>query len=317
MYRIAFLLILTSYLMVSCRQESKPFHPESYTIDYRTKPLTIDGRIDDAAWDEASWSSGFVDIQGVHQDKPLFDTRVKMLWDRHYLYIAAFLEEPDLNASLLERDAIIYRDNDFEVFIDPDDDALNYYEYEVNAYGTVMDLFLDKPYNQGGRADLSWDLRNLQSAVGRQGTLNDPSDRDTSWSVELAIPWSAFTADEEIPPENGDIWRMNFSRVQWAYDTFAGKYVKLDTSEKNWVWSAMGEINMHIPSRWGYVTFNGQPEIADDEVPEYWIWSGYDAGKTDTAWDSTFRMLREAGITGLLLQSGPEGLQKVIPLATT
>ncbi len=57
------------------------------------------------------------------------------------------LGEPAIWGKLTKRDAIIYKDNDFEVFIDPDGDGLNYYELEINALGTIMDLFLKKPYN--------------------------------------------------------------------------------------------------------------------------------------------------------------------------
>lgn len=42
--------------------------------------------------------------------------------------------------------SIIYQDNDFEVFLDPDGDNLMYYEVEVNAAGQVWDLLLVKPY---------------------------------------------------------------------------------------------------------------------------------------------------------------------------
>ena len=44
---------------------------------------------------------------------------------------------------------MIFRDNDFEVFIDPDSDNHNYCEIEVNANGALWDLFLAKPYREG------------------------------------------------------------------------------------------------------------------------------------------------------------------------
>ncbi|MOA60915.1 hypothetical protein D3C78_1859260 [compost metagenome] len=55
---------------------------------------------------------------------------------------------------------------------------------------------------------------------------------------------------------------MNFSRVQWDFEVKDGKYVKKSDPqtgktlpEYNWVWSNMGVINMHIPEKWGEVTF--------------------------------------------------------------
>ena len=37
-----------------------------------------------------------------------------------------------------------------QVFIDPDGDNHNYYEFEMNALNTVWELVLRKPYKDGG-----------------------------------------------------------------------------------------------------------------------------------------------------------------------
>ena len=64
-----------------------------------------------------------------------------------------------------------------------------------------------------------------------------------------------------VPPSPGTAWRINFSRVQWDLDVTDGRYVKRTRAdgtpapEHNWVWSAQGEVNMHVPERWGRVTF--------------------------------------------------------------
>ena len=62
------------------------------------------------------------------------------------------MEEPHVWGTLTKHDSVIFHDNDFEVFIDPNGDTLEYYEFEINALNTGWDLFLDKPYRQGGRA---------------------------------------------------------------------------------------------------------------------------------------------------------------------
>ena len=130
--------------------------------------------------------------------EPTWETRAKIAWDEEHLYIAAQLEEPHLWATLADRDAILYREHDFEVFIDPDGDALDYYELEINALGTEFDLFLPRPYNRKGKANVGWDMVGLQTAVALDGTLNDPSDEDGGWTVEIAIPWAALR-----PPVGG------------------------------------------------------------------------------------------------------------------
>jgi len=235
-------------------------------ICYRaSEPLEIDGHLDEAAWLASDWSKDFIDIEGDIRPAPRWRTRVKMLWDDTYLYIGAELEEPHVWGTITQRDAVIFKDNDFEVFIDPDGDTYNYYELEINALGTVWDLFLPKPYRDGGKAVDAWDIEGLQAAVHIQGTINDPSDRDDYWTVELAFPWSAMTehAPTKRAPRDGERWRINFSRVQWRLEVIDGAYRKLtdpDTgeplAEDNWVWSPQGAVNMHMPEMWGVVEFS-------------------------------------------------------------
>lgn len=246
-----------------------PFNPRTYVVQRAPdETLQMDGRLNESAWQEAAWTRDFVDIQGAAQPTPRFRTRAKMLWDDTYFYVAAQLEEPDVWATLTQRDTVIFYDNDFEVFIDPDGDTHNYYELEVNAFGTLWDLMLLTPYRDGGPAIDGWDIRGVQAGIDVQGTLNDPSDTDTGWSVEIAMPWSILeeAAPGGDPPQPGDQWHINFSRVQWRSVVDNGRYRKErdpDTGEAldedNWVWSPQGAIDMHMPERWGRVQFTDAP----------------------------------------------------------
>jgi hypothetical protein len=246
--------------------EKLPFAPR-HAICYRTPaPLQIDGRLSERAWTAAPWSDLFVDIDGTR--RPPLATRVKMLWDDEFFYFGADLEEPHLWGTLEERDAVIFQDNDFEVFIDPDGDTHAYFEVEINALNTVWDLLLIQPYRDGGPAIHAWDIAGLRTAVDLRGTINRPADRDDGWSIEMAIPWKmlAESAPRRARPRPGDQWRVNFSRVQWQLDVREGRYAKrLDhrtgkpLPEDNWVWSPQGAINMHMPERWGVVQFSDRP----------------------------------------------------------
>lgn len=239
-----------------------PLKPRGY-VCYRTKsPIVIDGKMDDEEWSHAGWSDRFVDIEGPSRPQPRFKTRMKMLWDDKYLYVAAYLEEPHVWGTLTKKNSVIFYDNDFEVFIDPDGDHHNYYEFEINPLNTIWELTLGKPYRDGGPAKLGTNLKELQSAVHIDGTFNDPSDTDKGWSVEIAFPWkglAAYRGKQNSPPKNGDQWRINFSRVEWVHDIIHGKYRKIGKparAEDNWVWSPQGLINMHCPERWGYLQFS-------------------------------------------------------------
>ena len=241
--------------------------PRRYRCLRATAPPVIDGRLDDACWKAVPWTSVFVDIEGPQRPDPPLRTRAKMCWDSRAFYFAFELEEPHVWATLKQRDAVIFQDNDIELFIDPDGDTHAYYELEVNAFGTEWDLLLIKPYrDHPSPAVTGWDIAGLQTAVHVDGTLNDPSDRDRGWSVEVAIPWPALGEGSAAPspPRAGDLWRVNFSRVEWetvqdgtlttkACDPTTGKPL----SEHNWVWSPQGAIAMHRPEEWGLVLFDG------------------------------------------------------------
>jgi hypothetical protein len=257
--------------------ERRPFHPRTYAVARTPTAIQTDGRLTEAAWDAAPWTADFVDIRGGDAPTPRFRTRAKMLWDDRALYVAARLEEPDVWGRLTQRDTVLYYDNDFEVFIDPTGSTHHYYELEVNALETVWDLMLTKPYRDDGRALDAWDIRGLGVGVHVDGTLNDPSDTDEGWTVEIALPWAVLeeAAPGGRPPQAGDQWRLNFSRVQWPVTVVDGRYEKdLDTTkahpEDNWVWSPQGAIDMHRPERWGVVEFvdatagSGPHAVAED-----------------------------------------------------
>ena len=163
-----------------------------YEAPTAAKPLEIDGKMDEAAWQKAPWTPFFVDIEGDAKPKPRFKTRAKMLWDDNYLYIAAEMEEPNLWATYDKHDMVIFHEHDFEVFLDPDGDGLDYFEFEINARNTGWDLHLDRPYKDNGKADNDWAIPGLTTAVSLRGTLNQPGDQDSGWTAEMAFPWSAF-----------------------------------------------------------------------------------------------------------------------------
>jgi hypothetical protein len=233
--------------------------PKGYVCVRARMPIVIDGKLDDPSWADAPWTDSFEDIEGDRKPQPRFRTRAKMLWDDQFFYVAAELEEPHVWGTLTRHDSVIFHDNDFEIFIDPDGDNQEYYEIEINALNTEWDLFLKKAYRNGGPAINEWEIPGLKTAIQVNGTLNDPSDRDTSWTIEFAIPWKVLAehAHRPAPPKDGDQWRVNFSRVEWKHIVEGKTYKKIpNTPEDNWVWSPQGAVDMHRPERWGFVQFS-------------------------------------------------------------
>lgn len=233
--------------------------PRGYVSYFTDHPPRIDGQLDDPAWQDEVWTEPFVDIEGDRETHPWFETRAAIRWDESHLYIAARLEEPHVWGTLTSRNSVLFQDNDFEVFIDPDGDHHNYYELEINALNTIWELSLDRPYRDGGPARSPANIAGLRSAVHVDGTLNAPHDEDAGWSLEIAIPWEGLAeyTPLEVPPRHGELWRFNFSRVEWDHEIEEGQYRKIpDRPEHNWVWSPQGVIDMHRPERWGFVQFS-------------------------------------------------------------
>jgi hypothetical protein len=274
-YSVNFILCLL-YFLISCsgsknkadisalNMPDKP-DPRGYVCYRTSSPVLIDGIIDEKAWKDAPWTEDFVDIEGAAKPLPRLKTHAKLLWDDSNLYVAAEIEEPHVWANLRQRDTVIFFDNDFEVFIDPDGDTQAYYELEVNALATAWDLLLLKPYRDGGPPVTGWNIAGLSVATHIDGTINNPADIDKGWTAEIRIPLAALKecAGPSGLPKAGDKWRIDFSRVEWRTIIDNGTYKKeLNPAtgkpfpEDNWVWSPQGRINMHMPEMWGFLQFS-------------------------------------------------------------
>jgi hypothetical protein len=271
--------------------ETPPPNDAEY-ICYRVRePLAVDGRLDGAAWPHAPRSPRFVDM--VTGRLAFFDTRAAALWDDQNFYVAFWIEEPFVEARLTERDALIFGENDVEVFIDGGD---CYYELEINALGTLYEVFFiwQDAYRRGGRFDVpefdllarralsfggnydrtlehfwngshprgprwafrDWDYPGLRSAVTVQGRLNDRSVVDKGWQVSLAFPWAGMgwlANGRPLPPADGDVWRMFFGRFERL--EVAGQ---LPQPQPACCWTKHGTLDTHQPERFTRVRFSTQ-----------------------------------------------------------
>lgn len=259
-----------------------------YTAQKITETIFVDGNMNKAIWQNAKWSKRFVDM--VTGNAGMYNTQTALLWNNTHLYIAFKAEEPFLEAHLTKRDSIVFLENDLEVFIDGGD---CYYELEINAANTIYEVFFiwkdvltkgsrfDMPefdvhqqqaYTFGGDYDrngasfwkgthprgIRWaftgfDMPGLETAVQLDGTLNNNSDIDKGWSLEIAIPWSSLyllANGKTIPPTNGDIWNM-----------FLGRFQKLIVSGNEvqphpaMVLSSHGIYDTHMPEKWSRIMF--------------------------------------------------------------
>lgn len=238
------LLTVLAALAIGATSRPSRDEPQSYDCPRAASAVRIDGDLRDAAWAQASWTADFIDIEGSDKPVPPLRTRAKLLWDDANLYVAAEMAEPRVWATMTQRDAPLFREQAFELFIDPDGDGRNYLELQVNPRNAVCDLVMDKPYRDKGKANAGIDLTQLGTAV-------KVSDTD-GWTLEIAIPWAALDAmgTDGSPPRPGDGWRVNLARMRRDAPD-----VKDPLPPGAWVWSSQRAVNMHAPERWGTVKF--------------------------------------------------------------
>ena len=162
----------------------------------------IDGIPDDQCWNLTKWSGDFR-ILNLPAEKAAAQTRFKLVHDRKYLYIAAELDEPEmdkLKLTVKQRDGRVFDDDCFEIFLDTANDKTSYVHFAVNAGGTVF----DEECRQGGAvAAKSWNSEDTVVATARKGK---------SWTVEMAIP----LIDLNISSSGKGIWGFNVTRTRRA-----------------------------------------------------------------------------------------------------
>ncbi len=262
-----------------------PCNPEKiprYTAYHTTETIHVDGRLNEKCWQVAPRSPRFTDI--LTGKRTLYDTRTAVLWDDTNLYVGFWVQEPHVKATFTKHNSPIYQNNDVEVFIAGRD---AYYEFEINALNTTYEAFFmwEDAYEKDGYSEVpefsrtnplvvpfngvgytnhprglrlgSWAFTfpGLKTAVHINGTLNDDSDTDRGWTVELAFPWRgmkwlAKPDGRALPPKDGDVWRIDFSR----FNQYKAPPPAKDSS--GWFWSPHGVWDSHIPECFPYIRFS-------------------------------------------------------------
>ncbi len=250
----------------------KPYLPRYYVIYRATGSIVIDGNIEEKAWQDAKWLDAFVDHQYPYAPPPWKTTRVKMIYDDQYIYIAARLQEENVWAHLSKRDAIVYYDNDFEIFLDPTANGINYFEFELNALNTMFDMWHEVDNWRGAYADPAFDSKGTRHAVGVNGTLNYHYDTDNGWCVEAKIPLKElkeWNSRMQVPVRRGDTWRFNFSRVQYMHVyTQLFPYLLPYSPCEDWVLGPTDTGDLHIPELWPVAVFSDHYSGNPDEELE-------------------------------------------------
>ena len=253
------------------------------------EPITVDGRLDEAVWQQVQWSEPFVKMD---TGAPVsLESRIALVWDDECLYAAFRYEDHEIWGTHVEHhDHVYHRDSDAEIFIEGDG---VYYELGVNPINTIYEVlwtwlapvverrdaavltrlfsnerflhFVPRRAETLGRiGETDWQLPGLKHAVHVDGSLNNPAVEDRAWTVEFALPWKslAILGNPNCPPKPGDVWRIGASRCQHfraaeeaAAARTTGDLANPKSESVDWSWNRHGYINMHIPERWTQVRF--------------------------------------------------------------
>jgi hypothetical protein len=221
-----------------------------YEIVRTDQPPRIDGKLDEPCWMAAPRLSRFRFTwyeRGAQEQ-----TLVKLLWDDDNIYLAHICQDAHITARHKNHDDPVPEDDCFEIMLAPDASRENnYYNIEWNVLGAYVDGH--RPAGPKG-ARQPWDVQGLRMAGAFAGTLNEDSDHDQHWIVEVAIPLRNFAkAMKHMPPQPGDQCRMNLNR-------HGG-----DTNFQYSQWSSGDTLvpAFHTPHRFGFVTFSSKTSPFD------------------------------------------------------
>ncbi|BAX78504.1 carbohydrate-binding family 9-like protein [Labilibaculum antarcticum] len=222
---------------------------ELFKASKNTSTVTVDGKMDEASWKETEVRA--LDFfYNIEQASDQQNTSFRMMWDDENLYVFFDCKDQYITARETKRDGAPYFDDCAEIFLIPAPDSLNmHFGFELNLYKTANDFIYLNNMNKGENAVIKGYNPDYKTAVSIQGTVNDNSDIDTGWCMEMAIPLSVFKGVGYAPIAEGVQWA--FLAVRQNRDDAKG-----DRRSTSTIFSIYDiEKNVHQPNRFGLVEF--------------------------------------------------------------
>lgn len=161
-----------------------------------TKPIKIDGILNEEAWSEAGKASGFVQRGPVPGSDPSQVTEVSILYNNTYIYVGAWLYDENPEGIMTELNGRDQSGNTdmFTVYFDTYRDGLSAFEFSLTAAGVQRDSRISP-----GNYDLNWNV----------GWYSEVTITNEGWFVEMEIPLSVL----RFPAKDVQEWGLNFRRV--------------------------------------------------------------------------------------------------------
>src|SRR5262245_21118969 len=218
--------------------------PKSVQVPRLEGKVQIDGRFTEGVWSRAARLTPFVqhDTQAASRVR----TEVRIWYDAEALYLGWICEDPDIQSTFKARDSKFWEEEVVEFFLAPGP-LERYFELQWNPLSGAFDAIIQNKLGAEGRSekftgDWSYTAEGMTWAVEVHGSVQDSSDRDQRWTVEVRIPFSDL---KQSSPRPGEIWRGNFYR----FNRDAGLEPELLS------WSPTIWPGFHQPKRFGYLEF--------------------------------------------------------------
>jgi hypothetical protein len=238
-----------------------------YTVLRTDEAIVIDGKLDERSWQAAMKSGSVAElVNPITGAAPAQRGRAMLLWTDSLLYGAFDCDDAQILASMTTRDDAVYKDDAVEFFIAGETPLRTtaqahsapvgeffggYIEIELNPRNTILDLFALRAVDAAAQP-LSYNTYSLsiRSATALRGTMNDSSDTDSGWSVEFSVPIHELRRMPAAMPREGEIWRANFLRLNYA------ALGRTPPDRELSAWSPTGIARFHVPERFGELVFS-------------------------------------------------------------
>jgi hypothetical protein len=249
--------------------------PGEFGIPKARKPPAIDGKLDDEAWAHATvWTETFPFSKAEAAD---LKTTWKTTWDDNYLYFAFDCQDPDIVAAEHERDGPVWQDDCVEMFIWSDPAFPVYWEIVIAPNGSVYDAVNFKYAERwGGEFDPGRDVQGLRHAQRIRGTINDSSDVDEGYTVEVAVPFNQLPGYSRRGPKPGDRIPFMLVRLDRSRDQFRAYSFRPLQGWGHNLWNyAVMRLEESVPGRYKIMNpatasemHRPQPDATHDPRPE-------------------------------------------------
>ncbi len=254
MLKIREFFFLFLFLSIICNaQEKKKLslgEQPVFKVSKATTSIIVDGKQEEEVWDktEARELNYFYKIdKSTDKQKTTF----KMLWDEENLYVFFKCEDQYITARETKRDGQPYFDDCAELFLITVPDSLDtHFGFELNLNKASNDFIYFNDYYKNEHAVFKNYNPKFKVEITYDGTINNNTDIDKGWTMEMAIPLSEFGALGKLKEvKTGNRWA--FLAIRQDRNDLEGNRRSTSTIFPIYDISK----NVHQPNRFGLLEF--------------------------------------------------------------